>query len=199
MITNIAFGKDTPVEQFVEYVCGNDELNEKFANGETITFAYSKYMFFLSKDNNEAVLQIHEFNSDWSDTKRCDLEDMFESTESKYLKLAKSDPEKAILEIANEFVSAAGIAEKDKKTANVKLCIKWFLKNYDMVLFAKANCDALPHAKSMVNQMSDDIISIEYLANLILKVMNEINKDALNDQGKTLYDMIDANFVKKVE
>lgn len=199
MITNIAFGKDTPVEQFVKYVYDNDELNEKFVNGETISFAYSKYIYFLSKDNNEAVLQIHKFDSDWSDTKRCNIDDIFESTESKYLKLAKSDPEKAILEIADELVSAAGIAEKDKKTANVELCIKWFLKSYDVLLFAKMHCDDLPYAKDMLNQMSDDFKCIEYTANLVLKVMDAIDRNKLSNEGKTLYDIIDDNFVKKVE
>ena len=199
MITNIAFKKDTPVEKFVSYVCGDDELYEKFINGETISFAYSKYMFFLSLDNNEDVLQIHKFGSDWSDMKRCNVEDMFESTENKYLKLASADPEKALLEIADEFRVAAGIAEKDKNSADIKLCIEWFVKSYDMLLFSKMHCDALPSAKDMINQISDDFKHIEYMVNLILKIMDAIDKNKLSNKGKTLYELIINEFVKKVD
>ena len=201
MITNIAFKKDTPVEQFVKYVYDNDELKQRFLDGDTIEFAYSKYMFSLGLDNNKAVLEICEFGSDWSDTKSCNIDDMFESAENKYLKLATSDPEKALLELANGFVEAAGIIdEKDKNAADVKLCIILFVKTYDILMFSKSYCDALPAAKEINEISSRGFGHIDYLVNLVLKVMNAINKDSLSDDAsKTLYELIDDEFVKKVQ
>ena len=200
MISNIAFKKDTPIEKFVEYVFNDSELKQKFLDGETIEFAYSKYIFLLSieLDKTRAKLQVYNFNDpEWSDEQFCNIDSNGIKTEEEiFVELAKTQPKMALAEVVDIILD---IIKMDKNNADIELAIKLFVSYYNMVIISDNSRNISEVAKFVIDRMTENNLKcLNGMVSTMLKVINAINKDTLDDEGKTLYDLIDDELCKKI-